>query len=80
MADIRPSLEDKKCLVLKIDQGALHRLNEELMKTYGASTDFPDYKPHITLTYNWSSDKAPVDLIEPIRIKFDSFVVNPIEP
>jgi hypothetical protein len=40
------------CLVIKYDCPELTKRHEYLMKTHGATYDFPDYTPHITLSYN----------------------------
>jgi 2'-5' RNA ligase len=42
----------EKCLVLEVESEGLVARHNEIMKEYGASYDFPVYKPHITLSYN----------------------------
>lgn len=42
--------EESDVLVLKIESSVLQERHAELIAT-GCSTDFPDYQPHITITY-----------------------------
>ncbi len=42
----------KAILVLKLDAPALHKRHIDLMKEHGATYDFPEYIPHITLSYD----------------------------
>jgi hypothetical protein len=42
----------ENCLVLEVDAPALVARHNEIMKNYGASYDFPEYKPHLTLSYD----------------------------
>lgn len=41
-----------RCLVLRYDSPELEKRHEQLMKEHDATYDFPDYKPHITLSYD----------------------------
>lgn len=41
-----------RCLVLRYDSPELVKRHNELMKQHDATYDFPDYKPHITLSYD----------------------------
>jgi 2'-5' RNA ligase len=73
-----PAKEGKKpALVLLVESPELMKLNKELMETYGAISNFPEYKPHITLTFD-----PPESILEhpvTLNIKYDSYVVTPIE-
>lgn len=50
--------DGKQCLVLKLDSPDLEARHKRLMKETGGSYDFPQYLPHITLSY----DAGGVDL------------------
>ncbi len=43
---------DGKVLVVVLDAPALVKRNKEIMKEEGATSDFPKYTPHITLSYD----------------------------
>lgn len=51
-----PSLSDDKngarCLVLKYDCSELIDRHNKLMEEHDATFDFPEYKPHITFSYD----------------------------
>jgi len=40
------------CLVLKIDCPEIKERNQTLMTEHEATSDFPDYKPHLTFSYD----------------------------
>jgi 2'-5' RNA ligase len=42
----------KRCLVMKVKSPDLQARHTSLMKEMGASYDFPDYLPHITMSYD----------------------------
>lgn len=42
----------ENCLVLEVESKELTDRHNEIIKDYGASYDFPEYKPHITLSYD----------------------------
>lgn len=44
---------DKRCLVAKVDSPELHAHHNAIRSTYGATHDFDDYNPHITLSYDY---------------------------
>lgn len=44
--------EPTRCLVLKFKCPALNERHEELMDEHDATYDFPEYKTHITLSYD----------------------------
>lgn len=50
--EIWDSKSGEKCLVLKIDCKQLVDRNLELMNKYQFVSDYPEYKPHITLSYS----------------------------
>ena len=50
--DIWTSQSGEKCLVLKINCKQLVDRNKELMDKYQFVSDYPEYTPHITLSYD----------------------------
>lgn len=56
----------KRALVLLIDSDYL-RDRHEYANVLGATYDFPDYQPHITLAYDIGARKIP-DSIEPFEV------------
>lgn len=60
------------CLVLTYDCPALVKRHEDLMDEHKATYDFPDYKPHVTLSYDvgegYDLDKLKVSDIDDLKI------------
>lgn len=44
--------DGKNCLVLLLDAPAVAKRHEELMQQHSLTYDFPEYRPHITLSYD----------------------------
>lgn len=45
--------DNKRCLVIKLESEYLTNRHKELMKNYPSLTyDYPEYIPHITLSYD----------------------------
>ena len=65
-----------KCLVLIIDSPKINFLYDEL-QIYEPTTDFPTYRAHMSLTYNFEGE-CP-HLKEPVPIRFDTHECVPIE-
>lgn len=57
-----PSQEGKKCLVLKMKCPELVARHKELMAEHNATYDYPEYVPHITLSYDCGDDFNVTDL------------------
>lgn len=60
---IFPSSEGNNVLVLKLKTPDLIERHEEIVKEYGATHDFDEYKPHVTLSYDVGEfDPSDVDI------------------
>ncbi len=60
--DIFESQNGDKCLVLRFICESLTKRHKDLMKEHGATYDYDEYKPHITLSYDVGDldpDKLP---------------------
>lgn len=70
---------DSSSLVLRIKcQGA----DDLYMATrmLGCSYDYPEYKPHISICYDYISNNDLLNLPVPkFHIEFDEFIVNPLD-
>lgn len=56
--DIFSGQRGENVLVLKLVSQELQDRHNFLMQTHGATYDFPEYKPHVTLSYNYSDKTA----------------------
>lgn len=70
--------DGKKCLVLELNSHELKFYHEDIMKTYGATYDFDKYIPHLTVSYDYNSDKFPPKYDE--EIVFDKIKVEALDP
>ena len=70
--DVWPAQDGNNCLVLEFVCPALVARHNELMKEHQATHDFPEYKTHLTLSYNLGDVDihdlppftAPIEIIE----------------
>lgn len=71
--EIWPTQDEKNCLVLRYDCQDLVDRHHELMDKHQATYDFPEYIPHVTLSYDVGSldvDKLPAitDYVDELQI------------
>lgn len=62
--EVWPTKSGKNCLVLKLDSPALQARHKELMTMHEAEYDYPEYKTHISLSYDigdYDIKKFPFD-------------------
>ena len=69
-----------KCLVLRINSTEASALNTQLVKL-GATSDYDEYKPHVTIAYN---TEMPEDLstlpLPQFPLVFDQIQVEALDP
>lgn len=75
--------DDSECLVLKISSPRLFILHHTIKNRTGSVHSFPQYNPHITLSYEFQGEQVPrcnvIDLVqEPIEIV--SLHAEPLDP
>lgn len=62
---------DGGAIVLTFENSDLHRRWEEFKEDFGASWDYPDYHPHITITYDGLPEGMKLEDIEPYEGKLE---------
>lgn len=67
----------KNALVIELDSTALQARHKELMELTGGSYDYPDYRPHVTLSYD-CGDFKPVPL-PPLFLVFHKEACGPLD-
>jgi 2'-5' RNA ligase len=78
--EIFPTKNDGQCLVMRIICPYATRINSQL-NAAGATSDYPDYKPHITIAYNLKEQVDPNSLPVPqFQMIFDKLNVAPLDP
>jgi len=78
--EVFPTKTGEKCLVMRIVCPAAEGLNK-VLKNMGATSDYPDYKAHVTLAYNAEMPDNVEDLPVPqFSLEFDQINVAPLDP
>jgi 2'-5' RNA ligase len=78
--EIFPTKNDGKCLVMRVTCPYATNLNSLLGKE-GATSDYPDYKSHITIAYDIKQEIDPHTLPVPqFHLEFDKLNVAPLDP
>lgn len=64
------------CLVAKLDCKPAVKMHHHMREEYGATHDYPDFTPHVTLSYNCedrdytlAEDQLPVIVLENLKVK-----------
>lgn len=52
-----------KCLVVELDSDYLHSRHSDIVSKYGVEEKFTEYKPHITLSYDYDGDLPDDNLL-----------------
>lgn len=48
--------DGNRFLVAHVESEQLHRINGDITREYGATSDFPTYIPHITISYDFDGE------------------------
>jgi 2'-5' RNA ligase len=77
--EVFPTKNDGQCLVLKLDFPFGVALNSQLTKM-GATSDYDEYKPHVTIAYDTEVDIDPSTLSLPrFPIQLHNIKVAPLD-
>lgn len=68
-----------RCLVAILESKALTNTHEYIMSKYGATYDFKEYLPHITVSYDYGSDVAPKESPD-MTVTFDVVSTEGLDP
>jgi 2'-5' RNA ligase len=78
--EIFPTKNDGKCLVMRLNYAFANLLNNQLTAE-GATSDYPEYKPHLTLAYDIEHEIDPETLpIPQFSLTFEPVKVAPLDP
>lgn len=70
--------DGSKCLVGVIEDKRITKHHQNIKDIYGATHDFNDYTPHITMSYKYSLKNLPTELPD-FEIVLDSVKIEPLE-
>jgi hypothetical protein len=68
-----------RCLVGLLHSPEIRGLNRSIVETFGATSNFPSYIPHLTLAWDVEGDGLP-DAVMNETITFDAYKVAGIDP
>jgi 2'-5' RNA ligase len=78
--EIFPTKNDGNCLVMRLVCPYATRLNSQLTKE-GATSDYAEYKAHLTIAYNMTQEVDPHTLPVPqFQMVFDKLNVDALDP
>ena len=78
--EIFPTKNDGNCLVMRLVCPYATRLNSQLTKE-GATSDYSEYKTHLTIAYNMTQEVDPHTLPVPqFQMIFDKLNVDALDP
>lgn len=67
-----------KCLVAIMDSPELEKAHKEIREKYGAEHGYPDYHPHVTVSYDYA---GPLPKVVPdITLRYGSTEIKPLDP
>ena len=77
--EVFPTKSNGKCLVMRLSCPAAAKMNSDLTKQ-GATSDYPEYKPHLTIAYDMSQEVDPRTMPLPqFPLIFDVLNVAPLD-
>lgn len=78
--EVFPTKNDGKCLVMKIACPYATKLNAQLTRE-GATSDYSEYKAHVTIAYDMDQEVDPHNLPLPqFQLTFNKLNVAPLDP
>jgi 2'-5' RNA ligase len=78
--DMFSTKDGGKCLVMRVNCTNAKELNA-MLNRLGATSDYPEYKAHITIAYNITQEIDPATLPLPVfSLHFDEIHVAPLDP
>ncbi len=73
----QPNRDDKALVLILHSDGILEELHERFMQLPGATYDFDDFIPHLTVSVNYTPKEVPK--VKPnFGLSLDKFVVEPL--
>lgn len=65
------------CLVLVVNSSDLTKVHNDIMDKYGATYDYDDYTPHVTVSYNYNGSLPKV--VPNIDLVYGSIDIEPLD-
>lgn len=78
--EVFPTQKGGQCLVLKLECPEMIQAHEDIRNAYGATHDYPEYKPHVTICYDYNKEAYPSPIIENFWLTFNVAEVKGLDP
>lgn len=75
---IFPTQNGSNCLVAVVQSLDLEDYHHTIQNEYGATYDYPDYIPHITVSYDYNGSIPKT--VPDAKVVYDKVVVEPLDP
>lgn len=76
--DIFSGSDGKKCLVIKLNCDYLKNRNKEIVSKYGVVEKWPEYKPHVTLSYDYEGGIPDAKVLKNMTFNIKNEYMEPI--
>jgi 2'-5' RNA ligase len=73
-----PTQTGTKALVAIMDSPELEKAHKDIRTKYGATHDYPDYHPHVTISYDHLGD-LPSEIPD-MELEYDDIEAKPLNP
>lgn len=67
-----------KCLVAIMESPELEKAHKDIRKEYGATHDYPDFHPHVTVSYDY--DGPLPKTVPDFKLEYGSTEFKPLDP
>lgn len=74
--EVLPSKDDGSVLTMKLKSSDMRKVNAAF-RDRGATSDYPTYKPHITVALDWKG--SPPTVKPSLSLSFGTFEVKPLD-
>lgn len=69
----------QRALVAIMDSPVLEQHHKNIVKDYGATHDFPDFHPHVTVSYDFEDKPIPTEVPD-LELEYDSKEFKALDP
>lgn len=76
---IFPTQAGGNCLVAIMDSPEMTKHHKTIRKEYGATHDYPEYHPHVTISYDYGDLPVPKEVPD-LELEYDDTEFKPLDP
>lgn len=76
--EVFPTRFGTNCLVGRVDEAPFRAINDHFRTKYGANHMYPDYKAHVSITYDFGDSALPTSVPD-FPLFFDQYVFDKLK-